>query len=65
MKVLIEEKEKQDKSIINQLSKTIADNSKVLDDFGMTPSVLSRMKNAISRIILILKGIMMSKRLMH
>ena len=52
MKVLIEEKEKleekQDKSIINQLSKTIADNSKVLGDFGMTPPVLSRMKNAIS-----------------
>lgn len=52
MKVLIEEKEKleekQDKSIFNQISKTIADNSKVLGDFGMTPPVLSRMKNAIS-----------------
>ena len=38
LKVLAEETEtekKQDKTIINQLSKTIADNSKVLAEFGM------------------------------
>ena len=52
LKTLIEEKEKtgemQDKSIINQLSKTIADNSKVLGDFGMCPPVLSRIKSVLS-----------------
>jgi hypothetical protein len=41
LKALLEEKEKseakQNKSIINQLSKTIADNSNLLDDFGIAP----------------------------
>jgi hypothetical protein len=48
----IEEKEKpedkKDKSLINQLSKTIADNSKVLSEFGMAPPILSRIKSLIS-----------------
>jgi hypothetical protein len=51
LKVLIEETEKNeklDKSIINQLSKTIADNSKMLGDFGMCPPVLSRIKSVLS-----------------
>ena len=42
------EEEKQDKTIINQLSKTIAENSKVLAEFGMAPPVLSRIKDVIS-----------------
>jgi hypothetical protein len=41
LKALIEEtekeEEKQDKLLINQLSKTIAENSKVLAEFGMAP----------------------------
>jgi hypothetical protein len=51
LKALLEEKEKnekQDKSLINHLAKTIADNSKVLGEFGMAPPVLSRIKNVIS-----------------
>ena len=52
MKVLIEEKEKpedqQDKSLINNLAKTIANNSKVLGELDMTPPVLSRIKSVIS-----------------
>ncbi len=51
LKALMEEtgkNEKQDKSIINQLSKTISDNSKVLGDFGMCPPVLSRIKSVLS-----------------
>jgi hypothetical protein len=44
----IEKNEKQDKSIINQLSKTIADNSKVLSDFGMAPPILSKIKSLIT-----------------
>jgi dGTP triphosphohydrolase len=43
-----EEIEKQDKTIINQLSKTIAESSKVLAEFGLTPPVISHMKNIIS-----------------
>jgi hypothetical protein len=42
------EKDKQDKSIINQLSKTIAEISKVLADFGMAPPILSKISNIIS-----------------
>ena len=52
LKVLIEEtekeEEKQDKTIINQLSKTIADNSKVLAEFGMAPPFVSKIKDMIS-----------------
>jgi hypothetical protein len=51
LKALMEETEKkdqQDKSLINQLSKTIAHNSKVLGEFGMAPPVLSRIKSVIS-----------------
>jgi CDP-diacylglycerol pyrophosphatase len=48
LKVLIEETEKeekqQNKTIINQLSKTIADNSKVLGEFGMTPCIMQKLK---------------------
>jgi hypothetical protein len=43
-----EEEEKQDKTIINQLSKTIAESSKVLAEFGLAPPVVSHMKNMIS-----------------
>jgi hypothetical protein len=53
MKTLLEEKEKsaekQNKLIINQLSKTIADSSKVLGEYGMAPPVLSRIKSLISK----------------
>ena len=52
LKALIEETEKsdnqKDKSLINQISKTIGENSKVLAEFGMAPPVLSRIKNLIS-----------------
>ena len=52
LKALLEEKEKpedkKDKTLINQLSKTIADNSKVLSEFGMAPPILSRIKSLIS-----------------
>jgi DNA-directed RNA polymerase subunit L len=50
--VLIEEtekeREKQDKTIINQLSKTIAEISKVLADFDMAPPILSKISNIVS-----------------
>jgi hypothetical protein len=42
------EEEKQDKTIINQLSKTIAESSKVLAEFGTAPPVLAHMKDMIS-----------------
>jgi len=52
LKVLIEEtekeREKQDKTIINQLSKTMAEISKTLADFGMTPPILSKISNIVS-----------------
>jgi hypothetical protein len=50
LKVLIEEKEKdqKDKSLINQISKTIAENSKILAEFGMAPPVLYKIKSLIS-----------------
>ena len=51
LKVLVEEtekeKEKQDKTTINQLSKTIAEISKVLADFGTTPPILSKILDLI------------------
>ena len=51
LKVLVEEtekeKEKQDKTTINQLSKTIAEISKVLSDFGTTPPILSKILDLI------------------
>jgi hypothetical protein len=42
------EEEKRNKTIINQLSKTIAESSKVLAEFGMAPPVLSRIIDIIS-----------------
>ena len=42
------EREKQDKTIINQLSKTMAEISKTLADFGMTPPILSKISNIVS-----------------
>ena len=42
------EREKQDKTIINQLSKTIAEISKTLAEFGKTPPILSKISNLIS-----------------
>ena len=52
LKVLIEEtekeKEEQDKTIINQLSKTIAEISKVLADFGMAPPIMSKILNVVT-----------------
>jgi DNA-directed RNA polymerase subunit L len=52
LKILIEETdkqaEKQDKTLINHLAKTIADNSKVLAEFGMAPPFVSKIKNMIS-----------------
>ena len=44
----IKQVEKQDKSLINQLSKTISDNSKVLSEFGMAPPFVSKIKDMIS-----------------
>jgi len=51
LKLLIEEKEEkeqQNKTLINQLSKTIADNTKILAEFGYAPPLLSKIKNLIS-----------------
>ena len=48
LKVLTEEKEKQDKTIINQLSKTMAEISKVLAEFGMAPSIVSNIFDIVS-----------------
>jgi hypothetical protein len=52
VKVLVEETEKEEenpnKSLINQLSKTIGENSKDLSEFGMAPPLLSRIKSLIS-----------------
>ena len=42
------EKEKQDKTIINQLSKTMAEISKVLAEFGMAPSIVSNIFDIVS-----------------
>jgi len=40
--------EKKDKTLINQLSKSIADNSKVLAEFGFAPPLLSKIKSLTS-----------------
>ena len=52
IKVLMEEKEKsdnhKDKSLVNQLSKTIGENSKALAEFGLAPPILSRIKSLIT-----------------
>src|SRR3954451_11158791 len=52
LKALLDEKEKpedkKDKTLINQISKTIADNSKVLSEFGMALPILSRIKSLVS-----------------
>jgi hypothetical protein len=52
LQVLVEEKEKekeqQDKTLINQLSKTIAENTKTLGSFGLAPPILSKMQSALS-----------------
>jgi hypothetical protein len=40
--------EKQDKSLINHLAKTIADNSKVLAEFGMAPPFVSKIKDMLT-----------------
>jgi hypothetical protein len=51
LKALIEETEKKEnpnKLLINQLSKTIGENSKVLAEFGMAPPLLSRIKSLIT-----------------
>ena len=52
LKVLIEETEKEEEKqknipLINQLSKTIGENSKVLSEFGMAPTLFSRIKSLI------------------
>jgi hypothetical protein len=50
LQALVEEKEKepQNKSLINQPSKTIAENTKVLGAFGLALPILSKMKSALS-----------------
>src|SRR6478736_4104656 len=51
LKALIEETEKKEnpnKLLINQLSKTIAENSKVLAEFGFAPPLLSRIESLIT-----------------
>jgi len=51
LKLLVEEiekeREKQDKTIINQLSKTIAEISNTLVDFGMAPPIISKILDLI------------------
>jgi hypothetical protein len=42
------EKEKQNKSLISHLSKTIIDKSKVLYDYGMSPPIVSRILEVVS-----------------
>src|SRR6476659_7204999 len=46
LQALVEEK--QNKSLINQLSKTIAENTKVLGSFGLAPPILYKMQSAIT-----------------
>jgi hypothetical protein len=51
LKALIEETEKKEnpiKLLINQLSKTIGENSKILTEFGFAPLLLSRIKSLIT-----------------
>jgi len=40
--------EKQNKALINQLSKTIAENTKTLGSFGLAPPILSKIQSALS-----------------
>ena len=40
--------EKQNKPLINQLSKTIAENTKTLGSFGLAPPILSKIQSALS-----------------
>jgi len=40
--------EKQNKALINQLSKTIAENTKTLGSFGLVPPIISKMQSAIT-----------------
>jgi hypothetical protein len=40
--------DKKDKTLINQLSKGIADNTKVLAEFESAPSIISKIKSLIS-----------------
>ena len=65
LKALIKKQKKkrennQNISLIDQLSKTIADNSKVLAEFGLGLSVLSKIKSLIT-ISIMLKITMMMK----
>jgi hypothetical protein len=51
LKALIEEAEKKEnpnKLLINQLSKTIGENSKAQSEFGFAPPIISYIKNVIS-----------------
>jgi hypothetical protein len=50
VKMLVEEKEKEqkNKSLINQLSKTIADNSKALTYIGMAPPMLNKISSLVT-----------------
>jgi hypothetical protein len=52
LKVFIEEREKSEENkniaLINQLSKTIGENSKILAEFGFAPPLLSRIKSLIT-----------------
>jgi hypothetical protein len=50
LRALVEENsnERQNKSLINQLSKTIAENTKVLGAFGLAPPILSKMQSVLS-----------------
>jgi hypothetical protein len=41
------QEEKQNKSLINQLAKTISDNSKVLAEFGLAPPIIAKIKSMI------------------
>ena len=53
MKIFVLETEKKEEDIkknkfsINQLAKTIADNSKILAEFGMALPIISKIKNMI------------------
>ena len=49
MQALVEEKDQmKNKYLMNQLSKTIAENTKVLGSFGLAPPILSKMQSAIT-----------------
>ena len=49
MQALVEEKDQmKNKYLMNQLSKTIAENTKVLGSFGLAPPNLSKMQSAIT-----------------